>query len=351
MTPLHEFSDVRIGRIHAPNYASAVNSQLLQIWISLASDGCIGIASNRSLPSPTQILRLSGDFAGGIMQVSSARLLVFIVIAMGITLSTAHPQTQKPPVTPLGPGADGKCCVCQSSTGSPFMVSGAGGSQSCSSACAASGGTATGSMASCVPPTPLGPGGYQTTNCLSSIDGGDCGGNNWCHCGQVRVKVWMGDGNKEFPDDASSSDEYHTDVGAFLRFHAIIHGYSGSESPNRTALAKGASLIIDGPIPTAPGEQNISTEVRLQIYPGETPANHNDIRYDAQYGEYKFDKPGRYRVWVQVWGAYKWDDRSGSCSYECVNPYSRRNYVPPLDFLNAGLFVIVDKPKPHDAKH
>src|ERR1019366_5982534 len=179
---------------------------------------------------------------------TSASLLrvLFLVLVTGVS-SSAHSQT----VTPLTPtSSQNSCCVCTASNGSTFKVPAQGGSQACSTACAASGGKATGSTTACYQGSASYPAAKYDgpTQCMKSIDGGNCQGNNWCHCGQVRLSVVMDDG-KEFPaENAKSWDDVHIHVGQTLKFHGIIRHFGGTESGGlRVPLQKSAKIEIFGP--------------------------------------------------------------------------------------------------------
>src|ERR1700686_3307694 len=82
---------------------------------------------------------------------------------------------------PIMAHAQGQCCVCTASGGTNFKVPAQGGSNVCSTACAASGGNATGSTTACYQGSASYPAAKYDgpTQCMKSIDGGNCRGNNW----------------------------------------------------------------------------------------------------------------------------------------------------------------------------
>lgn len=249
---------------------------------------------------------------------TSASLLrvLFLVLVMGV-LSSAHSQT----VTPLTPtSSQNSCCVCAASNGSTFRVPAQGGSQACSTACAASGGKATGSTTACYQGSASYPAAKYDgpTQCMKSIDGGNCRGNNWCHCGVVRVAVVMDDG-KEYPDkDAKTGGEVHIHVGQTLKFHGIMNHFGGTESGPRVVLQKSAKIEVFGP---DSNEKHV-----LDMSGDATPAEFTlpvallkGLATYTEFATYTFDKAGTYTVALHVWGAYKWNGDDGSCSYECEN--------------------------------
>jgi|HubBroStandDraft_6_1064221.scaffolds.fasta_scaffold12215_2 hypothetical protein len=267
------------------------------------------------------------------MTIPTALRMIFLLL-IG-TLATAHAQTT---VTPLTNAPQNLCCVCTSSTGTTFKVPAQGGSQGCSTACAASGGTATGSTTVCY----QGSSGYPAakydgpTQCLKSIDGGNCKGNNWCHCGVVRIAIVM-DNQKEYPD-TETYGEVHIHVGQTLKFHAIIKHFGGTESGGqRVALQKSAEIEIFGP--------DSSEKHSLPIPPDDFVDTKVQPSFAAtqQFRDYTFDKPGTYIVSVHIWGAFKWNGDDGSCSYECENAVNTLAAVR-TDGKNYLMWVHVDKP-------
>lgn len=251
----------------------------------------------------------------------------FFLLLVGSPVTTIHAQGMKE--TSAFGAQQGQCCVCSTPDGGRFKVPHQGNS-SCSIACAASGGTAAGT-APCYVPPPSYPAKYEgPTSCLKSIDGGDCKGNNWCHCGKVRVYIVKPDGQEYPAPNATVYDSYHIHVGETLRFHASIHGWGGTESGGqRVALQKGASIMI-GP------------QVSLPISPRDTSDGDSNPPNSIEFADYKFDKPGTYQVYVQIWGAFKWNSDSGSCSYECENKPGLPVQNCPPD-ANLGLAIVVEE--------
>jgi hypothetical protein len=261
--------------------------------------------------------------------------LQFVIPVLALTaLMLSHPQTAS---------AQGQCCVCRASNGTTVTVSEQG---SCQASCAADGGTAIGGTVACNNGGG-GRGGSQgypaakydgPTQCLKSFDGGNCKGNNWCHCGALRVTVVMDEG-KEYPaEDATTWEPVHIHVGQTLKFHGIIHYFGGTESGAlRVALQKSASIEIFGP----DGMQKHSLEIAPDDTPNKNTLPNPSFTYFKQFQSYTFDKPGRYGVYVHVWGAFKWNGNDGSCSYECENGPNTLGAVR-TDGSNASLTVIVE---------
>jgi hypothetical protein len=165
------------------------------------------------------------------------------LVALGVVAVGLSKQVT---VVPLGGGDPNQCCVCRAADGSTFKAFATGGSQSCSIACSASGGIATGSVTACYVPQPAANPGEGLRSGFAGTDGGNCKGNNWCKCGKIRAVVVQANGEElpeTFPPRMGDTETFYARVGEEVTVRASIEYFGGTQS-GRMRVALGESAVI-----------------------------------------------------------------------------------------------------------